>query len=417
MNQQFKPGKLLPVTLGAALLAGGLSANTHAADAAPTWKLSGFGTIGAVHSSNHHADFVTSALKADGAGHTRSWSADVDSRLGVQLDVRKGRWSGVVQLVSEQRLDGSYRPHVEWANVKYQITPDLALRAGRIALPMFLAADYRKVGYIVPWVRTPAEVYGSLPLSGSDGVDVTWRWATGALRHSTQAFYGRTDLNLQNSYRLKASAISGLSHTVETGAFSARVSALTGTLTTGVGQDLFSALRAFGPRGQALASHYEIVDKRSTSVSAGATYDPGAWFVTAEIGRSRSKSILADKSSAYVGAGIRHGQFTPYIGYARVRAEVPTSDPGLPVAGLPPRLAPVASKLNFILNSYLSTIPEQTTWSAGLRWDVAQDIALKAQYERVLPQRNSRGTFANLQPGFRFGKSTDVTSVALDFVF
>ena len=56
----------------------------------------------------------------------------------------------MLQVVSEQRLDRSYRPIVEWANIKYQATPDLSLRFGRIALPMFLAADYRKIGYAYP---------------------------------------------------------------------------------------------------------------------------------------------------------------------------------------------------------------------------------------------------------------------------
>ena len=84
-----------------------------------------------------------------------------------------------VLLISEQRLDNTYRPRVEWANLKYQVTPELALRVGRIALPMFLTADYRKVGYAYPWVRPPVEGYGSLPISSSDGVDATTAPARG----------------------------------------------------------------------------------------------------------------------------------------------------------------------------------------------------------------------------------------------
>jgi hypothetical protein len=67
---------------------------------------------------------------------TRRWSTDVDSRLGAQLDATLARhWSAVLQVVGEQGLDNSYRPRVEWANIKYQATPELALRVGRIALP------------------------------------------------------------------------------------------------------------------------------------------------------------------------------------------------------------------------------------------------------------------------------------------
>jgi len=418
MYQQFTTGKLLPAVLGTAMLACGICAQAQAADASSvTWKLSGFGTIGAVHSGNPHADFTTSPLKAHGAGHTESWSPDIDSRFGAQLDASYGRWSAVLQVVSEQRLDGSYRPLVEWANVKYQVTPDLAVRVGRIALPIFLAADYRKVGYIVPWVRTPAEVYGGQPLSGSDGVDLTWRWNRGALRNTTQAFYGHIDLNLYNDLRLQASGIAGLSHSIEQGAFSARISAGTANLTTDIGKELFDALRLFGPQGQALARRYEIVDKRINLLTAGASYDPGGWFVTAEGGRTSTHSLLGDMSALYVGAGMRFGAFTPYAGYARSRAESAATDPGLPLAGLPPRAAATASVLNAGLNAYLFSMAAQSTWSAGVRWDLAPNMALKAQYERVRPEDGTRGFFSNTQPDFRTGQAAHVTSVALDFVF
>ena len=64
-------------------------------------------------------------------------------------------FSGVVQVITQQRFDDSYVPTIEWANLKYQFTPDLSARIGRIALPTFLVSDYRTVGYAIPWIRTP----------------------------------------------------------------------------------------------------------------------------------------------------------------------------------------------------------------------------------------------------------------------
>jgi hypothetical protein len=383
----------------------------------PALKLSGFGTLGAVYSSSRSADFTASVLRADGAGHTRAWSPDVDSRLGAQLDLHLGAWSGVLQVISEQQLDGRYAPQVEWANVKYQLTPDLAVRAGRIALPVFLGAESRKVGYTIPWVRTPVEVYGSLPISSSDGLDATWRWNTGPVLHATQVFTGRTDHDLRNGLRIKAEDIVGLSHSIERGAVSARLSAASGRLNTAIGEELFAVLRGFGPAGDALADRYEISDKRVSMVSIGMSYDPGAWFVTAEFGRTRTDSLLGGGTSAYVGAGLRRGALTPYAGYAQVRADVPTRDPGLPLAGLPPPLAAAAGQINAGINEFLATIPVQSTWSAGLRWDAATNIALKLQLERVRPREGSRGTLINAQPDLRPERAVHVGSVALDFVF
>ena len=55
------------------------------AQEAPSWKLSGYGTVGAVHSDNDQADYLVDAFRPNGPGFTRSWSTDVDTRLGLQL--------------------------------------------------------------------------------------------------------------------------------------------------------------------------------------------------------------------------------------------------------------------------------------------------------------------------------------------
>jgi hypothetical protein len=346
-----------------------------------------------------------------------SWSPDVDSRLGAQLDVGQGAWSGVLQVISEQRLNGSYRPRVEWANIKYQMTPNLAVRVGRIALPVFLGAESRKVGYTIPWVRTPVEVYGALPISSSDGVDATWRWNAGAMRHATQVFSGSTDQDLGFGLQIDAENILGLSHSIDYGPLTVRLSAARARLNTDIAAELFAGLRMFGPQGQRLAERYAIVDKRVAMVSAGASYDPGPWFVTAEAGRARTDSLLGDGTSVYIGAGWRQGAFTPYVGYAQIRADMKTSDPGLSLDGLPPPVAAGAAQINGALNTLLSMIPIQTTWSAGVRWDVAADVALKLQFEQVRPRGGSRGTLINSTPAFRPDRTTNVTSIALDFVF
>lgn len=415
----YPVARLTRPALRAGAIALGLALPATAVHGAqPTWKFSGFGTIGAVHSNLHEADFTSSVLKAGGAGRTHPWSMDVDTRLGAQLDVALDRrWSAVLQVVSEQRLDNSYRPAVEWANVKYQATPDLALRVGRIALPMFLAADYRKVGYVYPWVRPPVEVYGSMPLASSDGADLAWRWCAGSLRNATQAFYGRADIGLVGQSRLRARGIAGVSDTADYDAFSARVSVISAELTLDVGRDLFGGFAAFGPQGRALAGRYDADHKRATVASAGISYDPGHWFIMAEASRTRTDSFLGKTSTLYTSAGYRWRAFTPYLGYARVTAGIPLHDAGLALAGLPQPLATVGAGLNGGLNALLKTVPVQSTISAGARWDLRRDLALKLQYDRVTPRDGSRGALINTDRTFVSGTTAQVASVALDFVF
>jgi len=415
--QQSSRGRRLAVSL----LALGLASGAHAADGtnpAPTWSLSGFGTVGAVHSSEPNADYTASVLKSSGAGATRRWSMDVDSRLGVQLDLALDkRWSAVLQVVSEQDLNNSYRPRVEWANVKYQATPELALRLGRIALPMFLTAEYRRIGYVYPWVRPPVEGYGALPFTSGDGVDANYRWTLGPVRNTTQVFYGHADVALIAPMRAYGRRVTGLANTSDWGALSVRASVIGVEATTTLGAELFDALRALGPASGALARAYAIDHKRISVASAGASYDPGRWFLMAEASRTHSESLLGSTRSAYASAGWRHGDFTPYATWSTVRATSPTSTPGLALAGLAPPLAYQAAALNAGLNALLATIPQQDSASIGLRWDLHANMALKLQYDRVSPHGGSRGTLINQTPGFESGRTAHVASVALDFVY
>src|ERR1700729_1828568 len=126
---------ILAVMLGSPLVACAASDDASAS----LFSFSGFGTLGVVHSSESEADFTNSTFKPNGAGFTRAWSADVDSRLGAQVMANvTSQLSAVVQVISEQLYDNTYRPHVEWANIKYQFTPEFSVRVGRTVLSSFM---------------------------------------------------------------------------------------------------------------------------------------------------------------------------------------------------------------------------------------------------------------------------------------
>ena len=223
-----KPARLACCSVFA-LCAGTATANDTSAS---SWKLSGFGTLGAVHANTDLADFSSSIVKASGAGASGRWSTDVDTRLGAQLDIAMARqWSAVLQVVSEQRYDNSYRPQVEWANVKYQPVPDLTVRIGRMSLPVYMAAEHRKVGYVYSAVRQPLEVAGGMPITTSDGADLAWRWRTGDVRHITSVQYGYTSTALSPNLRLRARDLASLAHSIDVGSFSARASIVSADVT------------------------------------------------------------------------------------------------------------------------------------------------------------------------------------------
>ena len=385
---------------------------------APVWSFSGFGSLGAARSDYDQADFTSNILKGEGTGATHEWNGNLDSRLGGQLGVTiSKKWSAVVQVGVEQRYDLSYKPLVEWANVKYQVTPDLSVRVGRIALPIFLAADYRKIGYAYPWVRTPNEVYGGVPITNSDGLDVAYRWQHAGIKHTTQAFTGKTSIYLTDTTGIKARGLSGITHTAEKGPVTLRFSAFTAVLNINIVRPLFDGFSQFGPAGIAIAKKYDVVDKRFTGYALGASYDPGNWFLMAEATQRDGRSFLAKGVGMYASAGYRTGEFTPYISYSMSDAKSPTSHPGLSLAGMPAKQAFVARELNAGLDKLLKTISSQTSMAVGVRWDFRPDMAVKLQYDRATPRDGSRGSLINLEPGFQSGRTVHVTSAVLDFVF
>src|SRR4051812_42720309 len=107
----------LRLTLAAAAV---LAASAHAQET-PNVSFSGYATLGAAHSDNRDADYLADVFKPNGPGHTHAWSWDVDSRAGLQATANlTSRISAVVQVITQQDYRNSYRPAVEWANVKYQ---------------------------------------------------------------------------------------------------------------------------------------------------------------------------------------------------------------------------------------------------------------------------------------------------------
>jgi hypothetical protein len=401
-----------------AALAGEPAAMADDEGAGQRWTFGGFGTLGVARSNSDQADFTANDLSPGAVGYSRRWSATVDSRAGVQAGVDLNHdWSAVVQLVSERTLRDHYAPTVEWAYVRYRATPDLTLRAGRITLPLFLAGDYRKAGYALPWVRPPVEVYGAIPLSSSDGVDLSYRWQGGDANHVTQFFYGRTDIPVTPGSRAQAHGLAGLSHSATAGALTLRASVLRAHLSVDIPRQLFSGLRQFDAQGASLADQYELDPKHAYVATLGFNYDPGQWFAMGEIARLNAHSFLGDKTVAYLSAGYRYRDLTPYLTYAVSRPNVPNSVPGLDLDGQPVQRAAAGAQLNGGLNQLLAAIPRQNSISAGLRWDFHSCYALKLQYDRIVPQQGSSGTFINVQPGFRAGQPVTVLSAVVDFVF
>jgi hypothetical protein len=384
----------------------------------PMFVFNAFGTLGVVHSSDSQADFVSSSSEASGAGYSHRWNADVDSRFGAQLAVHlTSQLSAVVQLVSEQNYADSFRPEVEWANIRYQVMPDFDVRIGRIELPLFLVSDSRKVGFAHPWVRPPIEVYNIDPLTSNDGIDMSYRLHLGEVTSTFTAAYGRSyRVNFPSGFGVQVRDLRGLFNRTQYRAALFNLCYLAVHVTQNPANALFQDFREFSPAGNAIADTYELMNKLSTVVSAGASYNPGHWFATGEWTRFDSRAFLGTRTGWYVSGGMRIAKFTPYLTYSALTG-FPASTAGLNAAALPVNQVGVATALDAGLNQLLGRVPQQRTQSAGARWDFYRNLDLKLQLDHTRLHPGSPGTLVNLQPGFRYGGTVDLFSAAVDFVY
>lgn len=170
---------LLAASAGMAHAAlGQVAASPDASVAAPApsesrWKLTGFGTLGWVHTDSEMPWLFGRDLTQKGAaGHS---SFAVDSRLALQLQGALGdHVEGVAQFVLKNRPPGAASDEaLEWAFLGWRPRPNLSLRLGRTSPDLFLLADVRNVGFAYPWIRPSVEYYGWMPFSSMDGADLT----------------------------------------------------------------------------------------------------------------------------------------------------------------------------------------------------------------------------------------------------
>jgi opacity protein-like surface antigen len=398
-------------------------ANTDANAAntpASIWSLSGFGTLGVVHSTERRADFTSGVFEKNGAGYTRALSPGVDSRLGAQLMANfTPRFSAILQGVAQQNSDGSYTPHLEWANLKYAFTADASVRVGRIVLPSLLVSDSRAIGYTYPQARPPVEVYSIIPVTSSDGLDASYRLHFGEAANTIVGSFGSTRFSVPGFGTLGARRVWVIADTVEYGAATVHIAYEQGSIVRypATLDALFTAFQSFGPQGELLSAKYDPERKLAQVVTLGATYDPGDWFVMAEALKRETHSFAGASTAWYASGGHRFGAYTPYLTYSELRSNSSRSDPGLTISNLPPYLAAPAASLNAALNSTLALIQVQSTVAAGARWDFMKNVDLTVQYSRTHLGAGSAGLLVNTQPGFQPGRSFNLLSLTVDFVW
>lgn len=345
-----------PVLLVCALLAGRACAD---ASAGSPLKISGFASVvgGTVLSGQagypltpsyscpcYVADWYNSGV------YEKAFSLTPESRAGVQAVYHfSPDFSATLQLTTHA-VDPS--PRADWAYVSYRFG-DWELQAGRKRIPLYFFSDFEDVGLAYPWVSPPSDLYG---WEANDYNGASLR------RHGT-AFGGN----------YSASIFGGAENVVDDRYFmtysTERVDSHWTHLAGGdfeLEKDWWTLRFVYVQND--IENHYVVSDYRTRQkmqaygVAFNADFEN--WFVLSEAGqnnrRSPDDSTGEYKAPAFsVGAGYRHGKWTPFLSVGQYRER----DPGN--GYVPVRWRTAAMTLRYDFN------PRN---AAKLQWNYNQDV-------------------------------------------
>jgi len=368
-------------------------------------SLHGFGTLGLTRTDNDNAEFVRDLSQPTGAG--KSWTAKIDSLLGIQANIDLSpHTEAVVQVVSRFHADGSYDPELTWAFLRHDFSPDFSIRAGRLGTEFYMLGDSRLVGYSNISMRPPPDFYGTLIFSYIDGIDVsaTRPLATGLL--SGKLFAGISPEQVPFSpgltWNLRGTKLLGGYLEYRDGAWQLRYSQARSRFKHELPTDAL-----VGSPYLALVPEMGMAGQWARFDSIGLVHDDGPLNIQLMLNRIKQDSpAYEDSRAGYLLAAYRLGDFTPYLGLSRslTRSEA-----------LPLTIDPI---LNFATRSLVAqTQVDQHSYTLGGRWDVRKNLALKAQLDWIRGSPEATFLFKFKTGNKHWDGDMTVYSLALDFVF
>lgn len=362
-----------------ALLGLGLIGTSVLADTGVKTSFSGFGTLVGSFTDNNDVQVIATPFQEKGADKDLDFGGD--SRLGLQGRLEfENAMSITGQLIAQRRVSKDLDPEVEWLFGQWSGISGLDLRMGRVVLPAFMISDSRFVSYSLPSVRVPTLVYAMFPGSSVDGLQALYRRKIGPANWSFVATYGNASTDSSET-----KDVTNLGVTAELGDWTFRYGYVQSKATINV--DLIPSMPL-------------AVDFKDKFHDVGVQYDNGTAFASAEYVVRKTDPKVLDSAGWYVTGGARFGKWTPYATISRTTV----ADGNEAVASLPTPLGPFPLVL-------LPSANEAKGLAAGVRYDVATNMALKAEY----------GHYKGASP-FIFkpaGVDTKVNMVSfgLDFVF
>ena len=363
-----------------------------------------FGTIGGVYNDNSNYIYRKDIFQKDGSSGDLSFKTDTLIGLQTALTINEN-FSLLLQGIVDNDYNDKVKTKIDWGYLKYDSGENIIVKVGRIRTPYYKNSDNLNVGYSNLMIRESVEVYGQVPFSSYNGVEITYSNIIGTYFYTIQGGYGKEELTVPNhslnqEANVKIDNLYTLNLTFGTTTLQARTTYINADITASNQSlnQLFAGLRAFGL--DELADQYEHKNKQSEYLGFGIFLDYKNIIFSSEYGQRRLNSFSRDVHGYYTTLGYSFHKLIPFITYAKSEMDNVTYEANT-----------ILPMLNTLLRSQNTT---QSSKTIGIKYYINEHLDIKFQYENVIP-KGDYGSYhlSSLQKP----QELNVFSFALDFVF
>jgi len=345
-----------------------------------------FGSSQVIASDIHFSGFATLAggltLDDDESleGYDDSLGFDSGSLIALQVSKDLGNdWGVTTQFVA--RGNDAWDLKAEWAYLSYDASDEWRLLFGRQRAPFYLYSDFLDVSYAYHWIKPPGGVY-SLPFDVFDGIGSIYTSTLGDFDSTLHAVIGRNSESATFFGIARDSDFSNffsISWTLNKDWLTLRASYARANLVVPFDElnPLYDGWRSTGAFSN-VADGLELDDDEGIFSSLGFIVDYEDYLIVGEMTQvDPGDNLFPEQDSYYLSFGKR---FDTVLVHITIGADEDVANFAL-LNNVPQGVDP---GLDFLLAStnglLLSTEDDSSYYTLGLRWEVTDSVAFKAEY-------------------------------------
>jgi hypothetical protein len=402
--------------------------STQASEDIDDVNVRGFGALSVTHSNSSELGFRRDLTK-DGVWSSDEWDFLADSVIGAQFDVAlNDRLKATLQIVGKDNVENDVNSSIDWAYLTYQNNDQWVTRIGRVSVDLALLSEFYNVAYAYDAVRPSTEFYASVPITHFDGIDLTRRIYSDGGVYSVKWYLGNSDRAFKtyaDEHYFRISPFLGMVFSYEDDSLIYRASyahaELGGYQSSGFSEleSAFQNLVAAGTLSEsetsAILDDLSLKNRDVDYVTAGMEYRYQEWKFLTEASYLHSNSaVYYSYMAMYAGVTRRFDNVSLYGLLSHGHTTNSPHQESLVASG--PFAAAVQTALDYIQRSLDYGDSKQTTTSLGSRWDLAPNLALKAQWDHSWVAKNKALLWVRASDQTA-AQTVDTVTLSLNFIF